>query len=268
MIIPAQVQDLIAAGALFVVNHSGGKDSQAMMIKLLEFVPRWQLVVVHASLGKYEWEGALEHAEHQAKSAAGGAGVPFVVARAVKTFVEMVEHRYKVRPGPNSSCWPSSANRQCTSDLKRGPIEREVRRYAKANGFDAIVSCMGMRAQESPARAKRETFTRNVRGTIKGRDWFEWLPIHDLTAGQVFETIVCAGQKPHWAYDRGNDRLSCVFCVFGSPTDIANGRRHRPELFAELREIEQRTGYTMHQSRRSLEDMADAGDRKLAARAP
>jgi hypothetical protein len=27
---------LIASGALFVVNHSGGKDSQAMMIRLLE----------------------------------------------------------------------------------------------------------------------------------------------------------------------------------------------------------------------------------------
>lgn len=253
---PIEVRDLITAGALFVINHSGGKDSQAMMIRLLQLVPVQQLLVVHASLGKYEWHGALEHAQLQADTA----GVPFTVARAVKTFGEMVEHRYKVRPGPNSSCWPSSANRQCTSDLKRGPIEREVRRYVKERGFSSVVSCMGMRAQESPARAKRQTFTRNVRGSIAGRNWFEWLPIHDMHRGQVFETILSAGQKPHWAYAEGNDRFSCVFCIFGSARDIANGRRHRPELFAELREIEQRTGYTMHQSRRSLEEIADAGD--------
>jgi 3'-phosphoadenosine 5'-phosphosulfate sulfotransferase (PAPS reductase)/FAD synthetase len=263
MNLPVEIAGLIARGALFVANHSGGKDSQAMLIKLLEIIPAAQILVVHASLGKYEHDGALEHAEEQARAS----GLVFVVARAVKTFGEMVEHRYKVRPGPNSSCWPSSANRQCTSDLKRGPIEREVRRYAKANGFDAIVSCMGMRAQESPARAKRETFTRNERGTIKGRDWFEWLPIHDLTAGHVFETIARAGQRPHWAYGQGNKRLSCVFCIFGDEIDIANGRRNRPELYAELREIEQRTGYTMHQSRRALDEIADAGDRKLAARA-
>ena len=38
--------DEIQKGALFVINHSGGKDSQAMMIKLLEFVPKEQIVVV------------------------------------------------------------------------------------------------------------------------------------------------------------------------------------------------------------------------------
>lgn len=260
ILVTPNVQQLIDAGALFVSNHSGGKDSQAMLIKLLEIIPPQQLLVVHASLGKYEWKGALEHAEQQARNA----GVPFIVARAVKTFREMVEHRYLVRPGPNSSCWPSSANRQCTSDLKRGPIEREVRRYVKEHGFSCVVSCMGMRAQESPSRAKRETWTPNKRGTIPGRAWFEWLPIHDLHAGQVFETILRAGQKPHWAYGVGNGRLSCVFCIFGSPKDIANGRRHRPELFAEFREIEQRTGYTMHQSRRSLDELADEGDRLLA----
>ena len=201
------IDDLIRAGALFVANHSGGKDSQAMLIKLLERIPARQLLVVHASLGEAEWEGALEHAQAQAEDA----GLPFVVAHAVKTFFDMVEHRFKVRPGPNSSCWPSASNRQCTSDLKRGPIEREVRRYAKANGFSNIVSCLGIRAQESPGRAKRPSFSRNERGSIAGRNWYEWLPIHDASTAEVFSTIADAGQEPHWAYAAGNERLSCVF---------------------------------------------------------
>lgn len=33
------IQSLIDAGALFVSNHSGGKDSQAMLIKLLDVIP-------------------------------------------------------------------------------------------------------------------------------------------------------------------------------------------------------------------------------------
>jgi 3'-phosphoadenosine 5'-phosphosulfate sulfotransferase (PAPS reductase)/FAD synthetase len=257
---PEQVSQLIDSGALFVANHSGGKDSQAMLIRLLEIVPVHQLLVVHASLGEAEWKGALEHAQQQAVAA----GLPFVVAHAVKTFFDMVEHRFAVRPGPNSSCWPSASNRQCTSDLKRGPIEREVRRYAKEHGFSRIVSCMGIRGQESPGRAKRPTFSRNVRGSIAGRDWYEWLPIHDLTTDQVFQTIAGAGQSAHWAYGAGNQRLSCVFCIMGSPRDLANGARHRPDLYAKYREIEQRTGYTMHQSRKPLDELVAIGETALA----
>lgn len=246
--------DLVDDGALVVVNHSGGKDSQAMFIRLLELVPRVQLLVVHASLGDVEWKGAQELAEAQARDA----GVPFIVARSVKTFFQMVEHRYAVRPGPNSSCWPSAANRQCTSDLKRGPIEREVRRYAKLQGFRSIISCMGIRATESPRRAKQVPFRRNERGSVAGRDWWEWLPIHELSTDDVFRAIAAAGQEPHWAYREGNERLSCVFCIMGSRNDLINGARLNPELLAKYIAIEDRTGYTMHQSRRSLRELTAA----------
>lgn len=243
--------DVIGAPALVVVNHSGGKDSQAMLIKLLEFVPREQLVVVHASLGEVEWPGALELAEKQATDA----GLPFIVARSVKTFFQMVEHRFAVRPGPNSPCWPSAANRQCTSDLKRGPIEREVRRLAKAHGFSTVLTCMGIRAQESPRRAKQIPFRRNERNSIAGREWFDWLPIHSMTREEVLRTIADAGQSPHWAYAAGNDRLSCMFCIMGSRKDLKNAARHNPTLLAKYVEIEERTGYTMHQSRKPLREL-------------
>lgn len=254
------VDQLIAQGALFVVNHSGGKDSQAMLIKLLERIPREQMIVVHASLGEAEWEGALELAEQQAHHA----GLPFIVAKAVKTFFQMVEHRYATNPGPNSSCWPSASIRQCTSDMKRGPVEREVRRYARERGIKTIVSCMGLRAAESPGRAKRAAFSLNKRGSVAGRSWYEWLPIHDMATGDVFATIAGAGQQPHWAYLEGNERLSCVFCIMGSPQDLARGARRRPELYARYIEIEQRTGYTMHQSRKSLPELVAIGEERIA----
>lgn len=248
MTLTPEIESLIADGALFVVNHSGGKDSQAMMIKLLGLVPAAQILVVHASLGEAEWEGALDLARDQAADA----GVPFIVAKAAKSFFDMVEHRFKVRPGPDSPCWPSAKNRQCTSDLKRDPITREVRRYAKARGISKIVTCVGIRAQESASRAKASTFHKSKRNSIASRDWYEWAPIHGMTTLEVFATIAGAGQEPHPAYAAGNDRLSCVFCIMGSAGDIARGAQARPELFARYVEIEQRTGYTMHMSRLSL----------------
>lgn len=256
-----EVSSLIATGALFVINHSGGKDSQAMMIRLLQRVPTAQLLVMHASLGVAEWHGALEHAQQQAEAA----GIPFMVAKAKKSFMEMVERRYAVRPGPNSSCWPSASNRQCTSDLKRDPIQREVRGYAKAKGFTKVVTCLGIRAAESPGRANRSSFQVNKRGTVRGRDWYEWLPIRGMSTQEVRRTIAATGQTPHSAYLAGNQRLSCVFCIMGSPRDLANGARHRPELLAQYLEVEARTGYTMHQSRKPLQELVDIGEQQLRA---
>jgi 3'-phosphoadenosine 5'-phosphosulfate sulfotransferase (PAPS reductase)/FAD synthetase len=244
--LPAEIQELVAQGALFAVNHSGGKDSQAQLIKLLEVIPAGQIVVVHADLGEVEWKGARELAEKQAADA----GVPFIVARPVTSFLQMVERRFATKPGVPS--WPSAEYRQCTSDLKRGPIDRELRRYAKAHGFTTIVSCVGIRALESDARSKLEAFKINKRNTIAGRQWFDWLPIFDLTTADVFATIATAGQEPHWAYGAGNERLSCVFCIMGSRRDLANGAKQRPELLAKYVELEQRTGYTMHMSRKPL----------------
>ena len=46
---------MIQAGALVDINHSGGKDSQAMTNLLSRIVARPQLVAVHAPLGEVEW---------------------------------------------------------------------------------------------------------------------------------------------------------------------------------------------------------------------
>ena len=243
-----EIKNLIDRGALFVVNHSGGKDSQAMMIKMLEIVPVSQLLVVHASLGRVEWHGALELAEKQAADA----GVPFIVARAEKSFLDMVDRRFASRPEVPS--FPSSAHRQCTSDLKRDPIDREIRRYMKERGLTQVVSCTGIRAAESTSRSKLSPFKISKRNSVAGRTWYEWCPIFSLQTLDVWCVIRGAGQQPHAAY-AGNERLSCVFCIMGSKNDIAHGALARPELFAEYVAMEERTGYTMHMSRKSLKEI-------------
>lgn len=260
------VHELVARKALFAVNHSGGKDSQAMMIRLLNIIPAAQMLVVHASLGEVEWDGALELAQKQAADA----GAPFVVARAnwedgsSKTFLNMAERRFANRPDVPS--FPSSKQRQCTSDLKRGPIQREILRFMKANGHKLVVNCAGMRAAESNDRSKLEPFVAlntklDKNGRIShplakaGREAYDWLPIFTLSTAEVFETIKNAGQEPHSAYAGGNERLSCVFCIMGSKRDLALGAKARPELFAKYVEMEARTGYTMHMSQTPLAEL-------------
>lgn len=247
--ISVEVQREIEAGALFVVNHSGGKDSQAMLIELLEIIPAAQILVVHATLGRFEWKGALEHAKTQALNA----GVPFITAESKKSFLEMVMNRYLTRPSAPS--WPGAKYRQCTSDLKRGPITRETRRYAKNHGFTRIVNCMGMRSQESPARAKQHDWKMNPLNSVAGRTWFDWLPIHAISESEVFQIIARAGQQLHHAYRLGNRRLSCLFCIFACANDLINAARTEPELYAEFVAMEKRTGYTMHVSQIPLEQI-------------
>lgn len=109
--VPQQVRELIARGALFVINHSGGKDSQAMYLRLREIVPADQLVLVHADLGRVEWAGAVAHIK------ATTSGEPLHICRARRDLLQMVAER---------GMFPSPEQRQCTSDLKRGPIEKVI----------------------------------------------------------------------------------------------------------------------------------------------
>jgi len=243
--------------ALFAINHSGGKDSQAMMIKLLALgIPARQIVAVHARLGgKIEHEGTEQHAQAQCDAA----GIKLLIAEAfnadgsAKTFFSYARRRKAQRPDAPS--FPDGSNaRWCTSELKRDPINRELRRYANKHGFKAIVSCQGIRAQESDSRRKKQPFAVEDRLNCAKRPGFVWYPIFDMLVDEVFQTIVDAGQMPHPAYDldvatmkpRGNERLSCVFCVMGSPNDLLNGALQRPELFEAYCDLEDELGYTMH----------------------
>jgi 3'-phosphoadenosine 5'-phosphosulfate sulfotransferase (PAPS reductase)/FAD synthetase len=261
------IQQLIDDGALFAINHSGGKDSQAMAIELEKIIPKAQLVYVHADLGRIEYEGTLAHAKAQADAA----GIPFLVANAVykdgkaKTFFNYAEHRKEVNPTAPS--FPSANDaRWCTSELKRDPINRVLRQYANKHGFKAIVSCQGIRAQESTSRSKKQPWAVEDRLDCAKRAGFVWYPIFEMSVAQVKAVVAEAGQQLHPAYAAGNDRLSCVFCIMASDNDILNGALARPELLAEYIALEEKLGYTMHVSRRSLGQIV--ADAQAAAELP
>lgn len=257
--IPAKIKELVARDALFVVNHSGGKDSQAMYLFIRKHVPANQTIIVHANLGAVEWAGAIEHIKATTN------GEPLLVCESRRDLLQMIEER---------GMFPSPSNRQCTSDLKRGPIERTIRGAMKdrmmANpGHHIIVNCMGMRAEESPGRAKLDTLKLSERNSKAGREWYDWLPIHGMTKAEVLGEIRAAGQQPHPVYALGMSRFSCVFCIMSSEEDLKTAARlatehpellNDPHLYRKYVGLEKSTGQVMmmpskYKGRRTIEEI-------------
>lgn len=236
-----EIRRLIAAGFLFVVNHSGGKDSQAMYLRLAPLIPVRQLIVVHAILHEVDWGGLPEHIEATTTH-------PVYYVAAAKSLLSMAEQR---------GMFPSPSYRQCTSDLKRTPIETFCRRFLWEHPEyrGRVVNCLGFRAEESPARSKLQPLSRNERNSRAGRIWYDWLPSHALTKPEVFGEIEAAGQRPYWAYQAGMSRVSCVFCIMASPQDLRTAAQLQPALYRRYAALEQRLGFTLSMSKKPLPEM-------------
>ncbi|MEU9354945.1 phosphoadenosine phosphosulfate reductase family protein [Streptomyces griseoloalbus] len=243
-----------------VISSSGGKDSQAMLSYVVQRARALgmldKVVVVHADLGRVEWAGTRELAERQARLA--GVRRFEVVQASGADLLERVEIRYgklkakaqqealergedpataKVPPA-----WPSSSARWCTPDAKRGPIRtlytRLVAELSHLGRPVRILECIGQRAAESTARAQLAEVEIN-RGASNGkRIVTTWRPIHAWSDRKVWREIARSRLPYHPAYDWGNRRLSCVFCVLGCNSDLVNGARRVPELAAEYARTE------------------------------
>jgi len=227
-----KIQELADRGAIFYISDSGGKDSQCMRIELEKMLPQDQTVIIHADLAGVEWADTQKQIRRYTEKH------QVIICKAGKTWWDMVDSRQKF-PGPKY--------RQCTSDLKRDPIHKAIRKDLKAKGKTLAVNCVGLRAEESSGRARLNPIKINSRLSKAGREVWELLPIHDYLVADVFRTIEAAGQEPHWVYGLGNERMSCVFCIMGSTNDWQVGARNNPDLYRRFVEKEKELGFTMKQ---------------------
>lgn len=206
------------------VNHSGGKDSQAMLAKLVDMGLKDKLVIVHADLGEMEWESMHDWIEENSF------GIPVHVVKSELGFFELCR-KYKRLP--------SGQARFCTSALKTLPCERFMKAYCKERGITKAISALGIRAEESPSRAKKGEWIQKTRLlTI-------WNPIIHYKIEEVKEEIAKANQKLHWVYSKGYTRLSCVMCVFGRVGEHKQMAQDRPELFEKMADLEEELGKTI-----------------------
>lgn len=252
----------LTAYDIILVNSSAGKDSQAMLDHLVELADeagvRDRMVVVHADLGRVEWTGTRELAEEHADTY----GLPFyAVSRPQGDLLDQVLDR---------GMWPSSTARWCTSDQKTGQVAKVMTHLVKAldgqvrpstgltTGPVRILNCLGLRAQESPARAKKAPFENEKRATNGRRHVDRWLPIFEWTEDEVWARIAQAPTNHHPAYDLGMPRLSCCFCVLASKGALILAVQHNPELAQEYVAAEELTGHRFTMAHSMAEIVAEA----------
>ncbi len=236
-----------------LVNLSGGKDSARMLGLVRQKFPGLKTYAVMADTG-FEHVKPVSAVEWSRKIA-GHFGLPLTVVRNPnKTYLEMVRRR---------GMFPSAQFRQCTSDLKRGPIQKFLRTLPEK----VVINCMGMRAEESPQRARQVPWKLDTEMSRNGRTVYNWLPIFEETTEQVL--------RWHWQNDvplhpvyvpeyhqdgtRGGylRRFSCRVCIFATDHDLRMIHQHDREAFDQVSALEQEMGFTM-KSGRSLVQIINA----------
>lgn len=320
----------MAAGGTLALSVSGGKDGQAMTNALLPIIQErgWKAFLLHMDLGRAEWPQTPAHVERIAERT----GLSLVVVKRPQgDLVQEIEDRMVKLAGTDKPFWPSSASRYCTADQKRAQADKVYRnlesvveqqeattgkpfwpssanRYCtshhKTNQADKvyrqheiIISCEGIRAQESPARAKKPQLQIREQITAKAlqglpimdalayrslgqRLALTWFPILDWELEDVWQAMgtssaelerrrelyraeddVAAldGWPGHPAYVFGNVRVSCAICMLAIDGDIRNGAKHHPELYRTYRQMEVDSGFTFKNGR-SLADITGAND--------
>ncbi len=239
---PALSADIdLTAYDVILANTSGGKDSMCMLEAIVSLAREQgvadRVQAVHADLGRVEWAGTRELAEEQCKHW----GVKLsVVSRPQGDLLAQVESHGK---------WPSSAARFCTSDHKRAQVYKLLTQLAaehRASGKTAplrILNCLGLRAQESSARAKKTPFERDAKASNTRRTVDTWFPIFGWTEEEVWASIHASGVRYHRAYALGMPRLSCAFCVLASQDALLLAGHHNRELLATYVAVEKKIGH-------------------------
>lgn len=258
----------LASYDVILVSSSAGKDSQALLDRVARLARaagvEERVTVAHADLKDMEWPETAELAAEHARSY----GLRFeLVAKEGPDLLDSVEKR---------NMWPDAARRWCTSSFKRQPIlklitalcEEARPRRRRARGKKRpnapapppvrVLSCMGMRAAESPARAKKESLYRDERASSGRRTIDVWLTIFAWSDDEVWDRVSGCGTRVHSAYSKNLSRASCCLCVLSSKKDLVTAAKLRPELARRYAAVEQKTGHSFRKdlSMKEILDLA------------
>lgn len=236
-----QLQQEHGANLAFVVNQSGGKDSTRMLGFVHRRFPDSVTYAVMADTG-FEHQKPISAAEFARERCAEFGLALTVVRNPRRTYLEMIEQR---------GMFPSAKFRQCTSDLKRGPIEK----YIRSLPHRVIVNCIGIRAEESTARSRFSPLELNRSLTTRARTVYNWLPIFDQTLDEVltWHWVNAIRLHPVYVPEYHRDgttggylrRFSCRICIFSTDADLRAIHEHDREAFNVVSSLEAKLGFTM-----------------------
>lgn len=214
----------------YVVSFSGGKDSTAMLFHLLELQEPVDEVICCDSYK--EFPQMYEHIE-KVKLMVEEKGVKFTTLRNENSFdYFMFEHEPKRKNpdlfGYKGYSWAGSRSRWCTARLKTDIIGRYIRELEKEY---TVKQYIGLAADEQKRIERANNQNANHIHPLAKWDW---------TEAQCLEYCYSIGFDWGGLYEYF-DRVSCWCCPLQSLEDLRKLKKHFPELWDELQQMDKMT---------------------------
>ena len=130
--------------------------------------------------------------------------------------------------------FPSSKAAFCSEELKRNPIIRQVQNPLLDAGGD-VVSWQGVRRDESLRRSTLPERELKLRRDDTGAELWNYRPILDWTAADVFAMHDKHGVKKNPLYSQGMGRVGCMPCINCRKDELLEISRRFPEAIERIR---------------------------------
>jgi len=265
-----------------IVSFSGGKDSLACLLRLLEMgCPRGKIELWHQDVdggaGAFmDWPVTPAYC----RAVAAAFGIPILFQWKVGGFRgEMLREealtmpvRFTRRDGTVGEAGGKGGKKstrrkfpQVSADLKvrwcSAYLKIDVAAIALNNDPDLkrakVLFVTGERRQESSARAKYAELEPRRCDSLRRRV-DAWRAVIDFSEAQVWDIIRRHRVVPHPAYLLGWGRVSCLQCIFGNADQWASARVVAPASFGEVAGYEREFGTTIKRGK-AVGELADAG---------
>lgn len=254
----------------FLVCNSGGKDSIAMTLHLLELgIPKNRITLHHHDIdghqhNLFDWpctpsymhafaaamdlellfsyrHGGIVREMYRQNE---GLQSVFYQQAPYGKYVEL-----KSRPGNSTRMkFPAVAadlrTRWCSAVVKIDVMSRVVANHPDYQ-HGKFVICTGERRQESANRAKYNEIEL-YRSNSKSRKCWQWRPIINWSEEQVWLALEAWKIQPHPCYELGWSRCSCQTCIFSSANTWAAINDIAPWKVNEIAAMERQFGFTLY----------------------
>lgn len=151
--------------------------------------------------------------------------------------------------------------RWCSAYLKIDVCTAAIRNQDRFFGKRTLL-VTGERAEESPCRARYETFENDradLRDGVKQQRHVDhWRNVHGWAEKSVWAIIAAWHINPHPAYRLGWGRVSCAACIFGSKDQWATLAAINPNQVTRISQYEGEFGLTINR-KKSVADLVAEG---------
>ena len=220
-----------------VASFSGGKDSTAMVLHMIELGEHLDEVICCDTY--MEFPSMYEHIA-KVKKIVEDNGIKFTELRSSQTFEYLmfdhkINHRNKALPERSGYSWAGPRQRWCTSKLKVDIINRYLHELKKK--YD-LVQCVGIAFDEAYRLERKNNQDECHKHPLVEWEWaeeqclrycydkgFDWGGLYEIFRKEV-------GRCP---------RVSCWCCPLQSFADLRILRKNFPDLWQKLRDMDRRT---------------------------